>query len=217
MLANGQNLTNRPSTADGSTTLFREDQERFLQCSPPRTASPAYPLNQSHYRPTATLACTRRDQELLLKCSPPPRAADGRTSLLRRDQELLLQCSPPRTALHRPTLIQYTRDWRTATILGHPSDRDPPVEWMHPPACLAHGAPVELSWLLVPGAPPQASGCGREVHVIRPRRQSPPPRRTAAILGHLHRGREVHVIKPRRLSPPPQHSVAIFAASEKYT
>ena len=148
---------------------------------------------------------------------PPPRAADGRTSLLRRDQELLLQCSPPRTALHRPTLIQYTRDWRTATILGHPSDRDPPVEWMHPPACLAHGAPVELSWLLVPGAPPQASGCGREVHVIRPRRQSPPPRRTAAILGHLHRGREVHVIKPRRLSPPPQHSVAIFAASEKYT
>ena len=169
---------------------------------------------------------------------PPPRAADGRTSLLRRDQELLLQCSPPRTALHRPTLIQYTRDWRTATILGHPRDRVPHVEWMHAPACLAHGVPVELSWLLVPGAPPQASGCGREVHVIRPRRQSPPPRRTgsdpgaspqgergtrdktssaitspAALCGNLCCVREVHVIKPRQPSPPPRRTAMILAPS----
>ena len=86
--------------------------------------------------------------------------------------------------------------------------------------------------------------CRREVHVIKPRRPSPPPRRTAAILGHLHRGtlkrgtrdkasstitspatfcgdlccvREVHVIKPRQPSPPPRRTAAILAPSPSLT
>ena len=71
MLANGQNLTNLPSTADGSTTLFREDQERFLQCSPPAQLHRPTPKTNPTTDLQRPLPAQRRGQELLLQCSPP--------------------------------------------------------------------------------------------------------------------------------------------------
>jgi hypothetical protein len=146
---------------------------------------------------------------------PPPRAADGRTSLLRRDQELLLQCSPPRTALHRPTLIQYARDWHTATILGHPCDRDPAKQWMHPPACLAHGAPVEL----VIGTRCPTPGLGLWSRGTRDKASSAitSPAAHGSDPGAPPQGERGTRDKPRRLSPPPHHSVKILLLRPRST